>query len=69
MDLEKLLEQELKYQEKLKKIQTEKTEIENKISVKITETLKDKYPEIYTEIRNSVIESIKNKKKGVVEND
>lgn len=53
--MEKLLEQERKLQEKLSKIKKEKEDFEKKIIAKIPAVLKEKYPQIYEEIRETII--------------
>lgn len=58
----KLLEQERKLQEKLVKIKKEKEEFEKKIVDKIPALLKEKYPKIYDEIREMVINKPVSKK-------
>lgn len=68
MDLmEKLLKEEEKAQARLKKIKEQKEEFEKKIIAKIPIVLKEKYPEIYDEIRESVISKSVPKKQSKIE--
>lgn len=67
--MQKLLEQEQKTQEKLKKIQKDKEEIEKKIIAKIPSVLKEKYPQIYDEIKEMVISKPILKKAQTIKDD
>jgi len=65
--MEKLLKEEEKAQARLKKIREQKEEFEKKIIARMPIALKEKYPEIYNEIRELVISQSVTKKKEKVE--
>ena len=65
--LEKLLKEEEKAQTRLKKIKEQKDEFEKKITAKIPIVLKEKYPEIYDEIREIAISKSVTKKQPKIE--
>ena len=65
--MEKLLKEEEKAQARLKKIKEQKEEFEKKITAKIPIVLKEKYPEIYDEIREFVISKSVTKKQPKAE--
>ena len=67
--MEKLLKEEEKAQARLKKIKKQKEEFEKKVSGRIPIVLKEKYPEIYDEIRELVISKSVTKKQPKVEEE
>lgn len=60
--MEKLLKEEEKAQARLKKIREQKEEFEKRIIAKIPIVLKEKYPEIYNEVREIIVNKSVTKK-------
>lgn len=63
--IEKLKQEELKLQEKLKRVRESMEREEQRIILKIPSILRVKYPEVYEEIRLAIIEEMANKKTKV----
>ncbi|WP_371381850.1 hypothetical protein [Sporomusa aerivorans] len=61
--IDRLLREEEKIQQKLKRVREEREAAEQKIISKMPAILKEKYPDIYNEIRAIVIEKMTSKKR------